>query len=499
MDSVSGNAQQTTSGRLRQLIERHTLTGLADRTGTPASNVHRYANGGRIPAEFCASLVRTLSVNPMWFLLGEGAPYLTDLREHSTTLASDLRDMVDAMNATSRLKLGTLSYRKDLGILRDLTLAASRHEELRAKLGEQVESVATGWLADFRRALDRRELDRAHDLRDALDRLLALTDDRQLHRTFERHCALFAYVEGRREDAVQLQRRNLLLDMAEGNTINEDVLREAFNLCVALSGLGRSLEGRNIAEAILALRGREAPDVPRTRMIRSILAMFELSLGNTERALALVSHANVRHTAPGQMQPQFLMGHVLMRTGAISVRGFLEGFPMGIPLAIEALRMALWREDIQELKFVLGRIGAEMFNGTQIFGPQAKWVLAALSGRKRRPAEEELSAHELRLAQTPVIGEAEVLVLRCQRARLQGDRSARELVLQTEEQIAAIPSEVTLDHLVAGMHFRNVLALAPRRPSLTPLAERARIAMRGYLDQGLGMFREFAEQHGIDY
>src|SRR5688500_16705463 len=114
-NSVSGNSAAAIAGRVKLLVHEHSLSVLAHRTGTPVTSVHRYANGGRVPAEFCGALTARMSVNPAWLLNGAGATYLTDMGGAGGQLASGLREVMDAMNAASRLSLGSISYRKDLG------------------------------------------------------------------------------------------------------------------------------------------------------------------------------------------------------------------------------------------------------------------------------------------------------------------------------------------------------------------------------------------------
>jgi hypothetical protein len=491
-NSVSGNSAAAIAGRVKLLVHEHSLSVLAHRTGTPVTSVHRYANGGRVPAEFCGALTARMSVNPAWLLNGEGATYLTDMGGAGGQLASGLREVMDAMNAASRLSLGSISYRKDLGLLRDLSTAAAAHAQLREKLGAQVSPVAREWLAALRGALDKRDRERAQDIVDALERLLEFSDDPALRHDFDRHRALHAYVQGNRTEAATLQRRNLLVRLAESGGVSEDTLRESYNLCAALSGLGRIDEGRRFAEATLVLRG-DGVETPIVRMLRCVLGLFELSLCHVDRALALITEAYVNRTPGDEQTSGFLMPTVLLRTGTASIASVLRDYPMTVQLAVEVLRHALLRERADELAHVLDALdkaGLAALGTTQIFAAQAGWILAVLRGHRKRPARDELESLEAALLHTPLLGDIEVSVLRCQRARLERGRDAARLAVAADERITAMPAEVTLDQLVLGAHARNVMALAPRNPILRAAADRARAGVKRMLSQGLGMFRD---------
>lgn len=480
------------SQRLNQLIREHSLTTLANRVGVPISNVHRYARGGGMPSEFVAALAERLSVNPMWLLVGEGATYLTDAGDSGGALAAGLRDLIEAMNATSRLKLGTLAHRKDLGLVRSLTESAARHAELRGRLHRQVEPVAKEWFAAWRGAIERRDRGRADDLQIALERLLGLSDDPSLRREYDRLCAYNAYVQGRRADAVDMQRRNLLLRMAETGGVDEPTLRECFNLCAALVGLGRVQEARNFAEAILVIHGRDVPDTPVARMVRGMLGMCEISLGavghGTELIVAAYStreHADNEHLA-------LMMAFAMVRTGVLSPAAVLREFPTTVSIVVEVLRAAACLENAEELKEVLGQLralDANLLVASHLYGVQAEFVLAAIKRKRRSPDESAFEPVEARMKLTPFLGELEVTVLRCQRARLVGKRTAVGLALDAEELLARTPRGISVDDVVLATHAHNVLALVQGQPSLKGAAERATDYLSLVRSRGLGLLR----------
>ena len=496
---LSTSGKDAIRARLEQLATEHGLSGLAQRTDTPVSSVHRYVNGGKVPAEFCAALAESFQVNLAWLLLGRGSKYATDMGKHEAEVAGGMREIVDAMNAASRLKLGSIAYRTDLSLLRDLSTAAKAHEQLRERLTERIEPVAQEWLAALRAAMEKRDRERAQDIVSALERLLSFSDDPRLRLDFDRHLAMHAYVQGRRTEAADRQRRNLLARLAETGEVTSDTLRESYNLCAALSSLGRIEEGRRFARATLTLRGDTA-DEPIARMLRCILGLFELALGNVQPGLALVTQAYLDREEHDRRTSEFLMPTALLRSGVASIESVVRDFPMSVQLAVELLRTALFRENEHELELVLNalaREGLETLGTSQLFVAQARWVYAGLRGNKRRPGDEEFSQLEPALLLTPGLGALEVAILRCQRARLDGARNASSLALRAEKELVEVPMGVTADQLARGLHARNVLQLVPRRAKLKAAAEAAGEYLRDSLGQGLGMFRELAEEHGI--
>jgi hypothetical protein len=489
-DSASGNTLQS---RLGLLVQEHSLSGLARRTSTPVSSIHRYVNGGRTPSEFCAALARELQVNPGWLLLGEGARYSTDVGGDAAAMASGMREIVDAMNAASRLRLGTLARRRDLSLLRELADASAKQEELRGRLTRQVEPVIRDWLAALNDALTKFEHVRAADLEEALARLLRFTDDTALMREFDRLRAHSAYIRGRRVEAVALQRRNLMLLLAEGSELGEAELRECFRLCVALAGLGRCEEGKAVAEATLTLR-RGGPLTASAQLVRSMLAAFELNLGNAARAVALVDEVWPRRTPESAPNIELLRAMIMLRVHALSVASVLREVPPGLPLVLDLLRNALWREDPAEIRLVLDyarRNDERWLDTAGLHAAQADWM-SRIRGKRCPVLPANIAELDARLEGGEILERLDLAVLQAQRARLLGAPNAGGLTLRAHEALRAAPPDVQPDAVIYGIHARNVLAL--HNPALAGEV-RARIA--DLLARGFGMFREFAAEHGI--
>ncbi|MCA8946964.1 MAG: helix-turn-helix transcriptional regulator, partial [Planctomycetes bacterium] len=155
------------NSRLATLAEDRSLSDIARRTGTSVANVSRYISGTRIPGEFCAALVRGLGVNPSWLLTGEGSPFLSDVTEGTAQMAGDVLELVEAMNAVTHMRLGALTGKHHLKVLRELNDALLRYEELRARLNAHSAPIFKQLVDDLGAALGKLDIERAHDLRKA--------------------------------------------------------------------------------------------------------------------------------------------------------------------------------------------------------------------------------------------------------------------------------------------------------------------------------------------
>src|SRR5688572_15876527 len=95
--------------RLLLLLDHHSRSEIARRTGTSLANVSRYSAGTRMPAGFSVALVRELGVNPLWWLTGGGVPFLADAAQGTGGVSRDLLQIVQALNVVGQMRLGSLS------------------------------------------------------------------------------------------------------------------------------------------------------------------------------------------------------------------------------------------------------------------------------------------------------------------------------------------------------------------------------------------------------
>lgn len=494
--SVSGNSEDALRERIALLVQEHSLSGLAQRTATPVSSLHRYVNGGRIPASFCAAVSETFQVNPAWLLMGQGSRYSTDVGGQAAAMAAGMREVVDAMNAASRLKLGTLAARRDLSLLRELADASTRQEELRGRLTREVEPVIRDWLKALRDAVARFDYTRSADLQEALTRLLRFSDDSVLLREFDRLRSHVAYITGNRIEAVALQRRNLMLLLADGNALGDDELRECFRLCVALTGLGRYAESKAVAEATLVLR-RGGPMTARVQQVRCMLAAAELVLGNVAHAVATINELYPIRTPESAPNIEVMRAIIMLRVNAFSVESVLREVPIGLPLVIELVRVVLWREDPVEIRAVLQAIeqtDPRWLEAAGLYAVQAEWVMRVIGGR-RRELPKGIKQLDEALAGGGLLEQLDYAVLLAQRARLLGSRGAVATALKAQATLEGLPADVQPDAVAIGIQARNVLA--QRSPQLESAEASMRVRINALLHGGFNMFRDIAAEYSI--
>ena len=128
-------------GRLNKLADRFQQVEIARRTGVATANVHRYLRAGRIPAEFCLALIDAFDLSPDWLMKGEGEPITSDLKAATAAKAGDLLDLVKAMNAVARMRLGAVVGDGDRKKLRELSDTLQTFDRLKERMNDRTRPV----------------------------------------------------------------------------------------------------------------------------------------------------------------------------------------------------------------------------------------------------------------------------------------------------------------------------------------------------------------------
>src|SRR5688500_16600379 len=118
--NVLDERQREIRQRLQSLAARFPQAELARRTGSAPANVHRYLPEGKVPAEFCGALVSEFGVNPTWLFTGQGNMLRSDVSKPVAEMGGDLLELVDTMNAVSRLRLGSIADGSEQKQIREL-------------------------------------------------------------------------------------------------------------------------------------------------------------------------------------------------------------------------------------------------------------------------------------------------------------------------------------------------------------------------------------------
>ncbi|MCB9893462.1 MAG: helix-turn-helix transcriptional regulator [Planctomycetes bacterium] len=265
--------------RVAELAETHSQAELSRKTEFSRNNVSRYVNGTRMPLEFGAALVEGLGINPSWLLTGEGTPYLSDINAGTQKMAGDLLALVDAMAAVNRMRLGSLTGKHHLGVLRELNETLKNYEELRGKLNAHSRKIFLKLIEDVRDALKRRDLNRAETLMQALDQVSRLTDDPFLRAQYEGAQSQFHHYNNDPEAALPHQRAVFASFLVHHSRFDDWMKPEAHNYVAVLEHNYRFVEARRVARAAVEMCDGEDPPMQHRA------AVLDIELGDLQRGL----------------------------------------------------------------------------------------------------------------------------------------------------------------------------------------------------------------------
>jgi transcriptional regulator with XRE-family HTH domain len=277
--------------RLRFLCEEFSQAEISRRTGFSENNVSRYVRGTRMPMEFGSALVSELGVNPAWLMAGTGSPLATDVPDRIAGDAGGLLELVQAMNALSRMPLGALAGKGRARALRELDDSLRRFDTLRARMLETARPLARQLIAEYRGHVESRSLSRAEGTRRAIEQVLRLFGDDDLNVEFQGVLAGHLRVQSQFEQAVDLQRAVFLHGLARRSEIAPENCLEAQTLAGALWNLGRVTEARAVCVATLAFADPRGADWPECAALETTCAMAEIDLGLLTDAILRLEHA----------------------------------------------------------------------------------------------------------------------------------------------------------------------------------------------------------------
>jgi hypothetical protein len=478
--------------RLARLAEQHSRSEIARRTGTSVANVSRYLQSTRMPAEFCAALVKHMGINPAWLLAGEGTQLLSDITAGTANMAGDLLQLVEAMNAVGQMRMGALTGKHHLRVLRELNDALGTYEKLRVRLNERSAPLFRQLLTDLRRTLDRFETIKAVELLKAADQVARLCDDAALQRELLALKAAYETFHGHAAAAADCQRRLLLYPLVQGGVINKDDVAPAYRLILNLHIMARIEEALRVTEAVLRLLPPEAPAWDDYAMLAFQQGRLKAELGDLVEGVAIMlRHLPVQHDKRQSALRLWVTTH-LLRAGMLRPD---DVFGFGADLAPKALVVqfwATWTEDVpyirKALKYMegeqaghLGEMGRPDFYLPFLYRALAdkdKKAPAEFAANSKKCIEDYAAYPQVFLAQLwRVIGNA---------------KSARKAWEAADQAFAAVPPEIHVDLLTRGLHHRNALWLAQKSPGMEAAANAAREFFTGYARRGFACFRDQA-------
>lgn len=451
--------------RLHRLLEQHSQSEIARKTGHLVAGVNRYVHGARVPAAFCSALVRGLGVNPSWLLVGEGAPYLSDVPVETARLGENLLELVEAMNAIARMRLGSLTGKHHLKVLRELNDALMAHERLREKLNEQSRPLFKRILDDLQVALDKLDLERAADLRQAALQLSRLCDDEELARAFMRLQAYHEFQLKNSERFLHFQRKLFLASLPDGTLFDERACDEARRIVVALVQMDRMREAHRICRAVRDLAGRKGQQWDAFARLENTRGVILTELGYLHKGLECVQRTLPRLTGMYRRIAEATQLRMMMWGGMLPIKDAAQVGERTDAKADHLMQFACWLGDKPSLRIALDYANApnvEPVWRSGYFQRVAKAILEQLERPDPKTAREGVPLDQG--TGRPVGGDAP-LAAACNTEILyaSGDKAAALKELhKCEDTRRALPREVTPHILALSLHYRNVLRLIPK-------------------------------------
>ncbi|MCK6438639.1 MAG: helix-turn-helix transcriptional regulator [Planctomycetes bacterium] len=502
--SAEGDAfDQGLNDRFAQLVASTTQSEIARRTGVSPQNINHYLKGVRIPASFCAKLVGALGVNPAWLLTGEGSRMLSDVSADTSAMAGDLLDLVKAMEAVTKKKLGSLAGNKQLMALRELNDTLISFESLQTKLNAHSEPVFRNIIEEMKNAIAKMDLDRLDSLARSGEQVNRLCHDVVLQREFKTCLAQRALFRREGDRTRQLYRDVVFSHVASGEEITPEACGHIYQFIITLRGELRLKEASRVCDAFIDLLRDHGETWEQYHQLVTLGGWLDVERGELGTGLPKLVAAHSRTPVAGRAANTSLMlCHGMFFAGAMTYED-VERTELFEPIGSQSrAAYALWTVDKKQLKSFAGtrdqQKGAFAFAGAMVLlfaeltlealnGPSKNWLLQA-ERRCAQAWEKESNRLPREQYMTPIaIG---------QLARLCGAMDkARTYVIAAQEFIDQVEPERTPPLLYRALHYRNVLHVFKGSKSSREkeLLTRAREFFVTHVEKGYGLFRGVVE------
>ncbi|MBX3459796.1 MAG: helix-turn-helix transcriptional regulator [Planctomycetes bacterium] len=452
--------------RLRVVLRDRSQAEVARRTGNTGASVNRWLAGTRMPADFLEALVREFGVNPVWLLTGKGATYTADIAVTGEQLAGNLLELVEAMGTVAKLRLGAVSGKAGGRVLRELADASNRYEQLRENLHKHSKPVLERVLADLQAKMARRDTDQAQGLIKTAEEVARFCEDTAMRVSLDSFKAEYAYLTGRREDALAMQEEVVMRMLLSHGVRDEGTYLQVFNLASALLDRRRLHDARRVTGAALALAEDAEPRWRALPLLRCMLGLLCLELGELDRAIGLLHrglaqlpdvdppvHADTIHFQRSHLERAQLL------SGALSLPELLARRDYHPWSFYSATLQALWLEDPAHLE----TLRPQLVPRDDISDPTARMVYGAalrLGRGKGAWRDFERLCRQAITADPAPFQHFAALALQAQlalAARTRGE--ALELARQAQQQLEALGPRITPALEVRAIHHRTLLRL----------------------------------------
>ena len=188
--------------RLREVVGQHSQAEISRRTGVPHSSISRYLKDRKVPSEFCAALIKNFNVNPAWLMVGEGTRDLTEVTSQTADSASDLLELVQAMQAVMKMRLGALVGRDHAKMLRELNYAMEVYEKLRERMNVRSLPLYHKLIEDFEEVLEKEDHTKGNQITQSITQISRFCEDSEYKRRFLHAAARNEFLQGNHAKAL---------------------------------------------------------------------------------------------------------------------------------------------------------------------------------------------------------------------------------------------------------------------------------------------------------
>jgi hypothetical protein len=489
------NEASALRARLAILAKGRTRSEIARSTGTSITNVSRYLAGTRMPTEFSVAVIKGLGVNPAWWLAGEGTPFVADINAGTEALAGNLLELVEAINAVSKMKLGTLAGKRHLRVLRELNDALGAHERLRNKLNQHSRGIFEQILNDLNKSLEAYNVQQAQGLLQAAQQVARLCDDAGLHQKLLYMQSMYYAFLQQLDESLACQRRLMVMLLAGDGTFTEDACRNAVNLVLTLMTQSRLKEALRFCEATLKLITPGTPRWSALALLMFLQGRLQAELGDLLPGLAIMTRE--RALGGGLTEPNmriWLTQHLLRAAMLRPVDAF--GYGDDTPVkGLVIMDHACWLEQAEFLQRAVDYANRPEFNRMgELTRPEhlGPYLLRALVRKDRKAAAEYEAAHRRCTEDHKHYPQ----VFLAQLHRLAGDAAAaRKAFAAAEKQFSSLPAEQHVGVLTRATHHRNALWLAESGRGMNAQAAAAREFFTKHMAAGFACFKDVAASH----
>lgn len=464
--------EEALRARLHEITRRYPQAEVARRLGMRRSTVNRYLLGNRIPGAFLAGIAREFGVNTAWLMLGEGVPWIADVRADQASVGKGLLELVQAMERVSRLRLGALTGKTEAAALRELSEAMQSHERISARLAEKSRDTYRKVIDDWLAAVKAGDRELSNQLARAAEQVARLCPDPILRRGHESMLAAHMQLCGRNEDSLVHRKNVFAASVGDSGKLDAKGISAAIGLAVTLDALSRTREARAVLKAALNL-GHDQRDSVIYAQASAFLGWTDLELGFIGRGMKRL-HAAIARAAQGEGSENLRMSiaYGSYVSGSCELDGMIVLCPL--PLLGRLRGLAPWCLNQKRLE-AFARQCEPLQDRDR---PEARILrahLAAVQGRHTRAQAIWREAAEDTAARRgePLGLDFTMYAMRAHLLLLAGRKpQAREALDDAEGVRRKVPAEIALDCHWLRLHWRNAALLCKQGDKLRRKAAR---------------------------